>query len=843
MFTLSKHTSALDLNSEIALRRERLDLATKVGAGLGAVVVFGAATIALMRTFPAGMDLLLRGDQAILSWPVLIALIGLGLGVIVSAQVKRGYRRTGQWLGSPGVALLGIFVILSILMNFRPESMIPAILGVAMVLCQIKYAAVAEFGLFLSALAYFGALASLASLVLAGALLEPGTALEVFSIEGAILSLLISIGLIMVNLDRGSARFILYEGPAGVASRILVPLAMAIPFISVIFGLTGMRIGLFGHSGAILVLTIVPSMILAVTVWWIGGVIQISHLRQRKSQESVRRQYHNLEKLVAQRTEDLSVVNRDLKHAMELGASREQFLRRVMDTMEPFIGVLAPDGSVIEVNRSALEVSGVRLDDIQGKKFHETPWWIFSDQASGEMGRLIQEVASGKTVVRELKYATTSGQLRAVDFRMVPLLDAKGRVEFLVPSGVDIQTRKEFEEQLIKSRIEADIANKAKSAFLAHMSHELRSPLGIILGFLELAKDEPDSAEKERQLQVIERNARQLLALVDEVLDLGKIESGRVSIDLQDVRLDKILEDVASALEVKAQEKGVDLSFSIDPGASQILRTDPLRLKQILLNVIGNAVKYTESGLVTCRVRSFMNADSKAGKMVEFEVEDSGLGISPEDIDLLFLPFSRGHQAQQKKIPGTGLGLVLARRLANLLGGDVILKKSVPGRGSVFSATVAEHTTMETDWVRPTELNGRRSDLLRSGGKLSGMKILVVDDVVENRILISRFLESAGALVTTASGGQEAVILAAADGFDVVLMDLSMPGISGQAATAKLREMGYKTPVIALTAHAMREEKEQALAHGFNDYLTKPVVREVLVDTLARFAHPPRVSA
>ncbi|NBQ52263.1 MAG: PAS domain S-box protein [Proteobacteria bacterium] len=293
----------------------------------------------------------------------------------------------------------------------------------------------------------------------------------------------------------------------------------------------------------------------------------------------------------------LQDLNTALEQARKISEKGSQHLRDVLNSMQTFIGVLSPDGIVLEVNETALSVAGESMKGVAGKKFEDTKWWAYSEASKQQIREIIKRGKAGERYNGELKYQTGTGELRSVDFLMTPLFGKDGKVEFLIPSGVDIEARKSFEDQLIKSRMDAEIANQAKSAFLAHMSHELRSPLGIILGFTDFALEEDNPQEKNDHLQTIRRNALQLLALVDEVLDLGKIESGRVSLDISDVRLDKLVSELQVALELKSRERGIELKFTFEPGTPTLLRTDPLRLKQILLNLVGNAVKYTEKGI------------------------------------------------------------------------------------------------------------------------------------------------------------------------------------------------------------------------------------------------------
>lgn len=589
--------------------------------------------------------------------------------------------------------------------------------------------------------------------------------------------------------------------------KALISAVILLPAATVFLGLTVFGVALDGRQWVLLSVFPILTGIVSLSIWWIAS-----------------------DMLPDCGSCSLHDLNSALEKARAVSEKGARHLRDVLDSMTSFIGVLTPEGVVLEINRSALSVASLSMIDVVGRKFEDTRWWAFSEEVKNQVRGIIRRAAAGERVEVELKYQTGTGEIRAVEFVMTPLVDREGKVEFLIPSGVDVQFRKSFEEQLIKSRLDAEIANQAKSSFLAHMSHELRSPLGIILGFVDLALEEGDCNKKNLHLETIHRNACQVLSLVDEVLDLGKIESGHVSVDIVDVNVEKFISEIEVSLGLKARERGLKLQFVLSPGTPRQVRTDPLRVKQILLNLIGNAIKYSEVGTVECKVSWIPGREGERSKL-EFEITDTGIGISAEDASRIFEPFARGLEAEQRKYPGTGLGLSLSKRLALLLGGDVVLTRSQLGVGSTFTFTIEEGSKGE-GLNLPISVPPKR--VIGGPGRLSGVRVLVVDDVIDNRILISKYLQSEGASVVTASGGQEAVTLGLEDGFDAILMDLSMPDMSGQEATAALRQRGYKKPIVALTAHAMREEKEKALQRGFNDYLTKPVVRDVLVEALKK---------
>lgn len=509
----------------------------------------------------------------------------------------------------------------------------------------------------------------------------------------------------------------------------------------------------------------------------------------------------------------------------------------VLNAVESFIVVLDANGTIVEVNDAALRMTHSKLADVVGCHAQNAKWWAFSRENKNEIASLIAHVLKNKRKAnREIHYKSASQEIRCMDFWLSPLPHRNGMISYLVGTGFDIQTAKLFQAELIQAKIEADISNQAKSAFLAHMSHELRTPLGAVLGFAELALEETSLEEKNHHLEIILNNGQQVLALVDEVLDLVKVEAGKINIDIKDVRLKEVVEQIEKPVRLKALERGLTLQIEISPNVPLWVRTDPLRLKQILQNVIGNAIKYTEKGKVTVSITKVAESSS-AEPLLQFEITDTGMGIPPREIEKLFEPFHRGSNALQKKYPGTGLGLALSRRLARVLGGDLVLVKSEPEVETTFKVTIAVNRFVSNDIANMRNAGVPSSSIQPENkklGRLKGMRLLVVDDVAENRILITKYLEKEGAIVVTASNGDEAIHLGLNDGFHAVLMDLSMPLTTGQEATQELRHHGYKIPILALTAHAMREEKEKALKLGFTDYLTKPVVKDVLVDALAK---------
>jgi CheY-like chemotaxis protein/nitrogen-specific signal transduction histidine kinase len=387
--------------------------------------------------------------------------------------------------------------------------------------------------------------------------------------------------------------------------------------------------------------------------------------------------------------------------------------------------------------------------------------------------------------------------------------------------------------ELEHSRHEAVEASRAKSDFLANMSHEIRTPLGAILGFTELMMDSGISKrEKKDYMMAARRNGQMLSALIDDILDLSRVEAGRLEIAKLEFSLNELVSEVISALEPLASKKGLPLNVTKSKDLDQ-MTGDPIRLKQILVNIVGNAIKFTSHGAVD--VRFSLDASSSERSLLNIEVEDTGIGISPQQAAQLFRPFTQADTSSTRRFGGTGLGLVLSQRLARAMGGDLKLQWSIPGGGSNFAVSLPVVAARKVRPIRkaPVAAVAVQQD---SGLPLAGSRILLVDDSLDNQMLISRILKLLGAEVDLANDGLEGIEKALSDSFDVILMDLQMPRLGGVEATRMLRAKGYKQPIVALTAHAMQEDRQRCISVGCSDYLTKPVQRSHLVQVIERVA-------
>jgi signal transduction histidine kinase/DNA-binding NarL/FixJ family response regulator len=428
---------------------------------------------------------------------------------------------------------------------------------------------------------------------------------------------------------------------------------------------------------------------------------------------------------------------------------------------------------------------------------------------------------------------------------------AVGLREEVVALGVELQRLRTEQEEVVRQRTaelqrmrdEAVAASVAKSAFLANMSHEIRTPLTSIIGFAELLLDPAaSSVDRSDSARTIIRNGRHLLELISDILDLAKIETDQVELERIDFATPTLLRDVRALVAGRARERSLEFVIDTVLPLPAAIRTDPVRLKQILLNFCSNAIKFTPKGRVTLELRYDVEA-----RRMSFGVRDTGIGMTPEQLGLLFQPFVQADVSTTRKFGGTGLGLYLSRQLAHRLGGRIAVA-SEPGRGSCFTLELPLPEEQGTP-----ELLHDEGDLADYGTRefaLTGTvvpelqgRVLLAEDGIDNQRLIGAYLAQAGLSMVTAGNGREAVDLASAGSFDLVLMDIQMPVMDGITATRLLRSRGYRGPIVALTANVMNADVERYRDAGCDDVLAKPVDRDRFYAVVARHAKGSPVDA
>jgi PAS domain S-box-containing protein len=532
-------------------------------------------------------------------------------------------------------------------------------------------------------------------------------------------------------------------------------------------------------------------------------------------------------------------LRRSRRHRMQLANLNQKLAapgsseRRNLETSDRYLATLLacahdailsldPRGSIVTWNPAAARLFGYSEAEVVGNNVRLL-------QVQGQVWEPTASTQSSVTGTRhELTLKRKDGGHFAAEVTSAPITDPGGA--FLGTAVVvrDATARYETEALLRQMRHAAEAASHAKTTFLAHMSHEIRTPLGAILGFADLLGN-PDVDPQDRQffLETIQRNGRTLIRLIDDVLDLSKVEAGKLEIVIDKVPLGLLLADVRGLLGSKAAEQGNELHIVVATPVPETILTDVTRLKQIITNIAGNSLKFTTCGRVTITL-------SLQGRQLELLVEDTGRGIERANWDKLFQPFSQEDATTTREFGGTGLGLALARTLARKLGGDVELVDSTVGIGSKFLISIDCGSLAGVPLVSefPESATPTPEPWLPDPSLLRGLKILVAEDLAENRFLVQRALVAAGAEVDVCENGAQALSQARDGRYDALVLDIQMPLVDGRSVARQLRSEGHTGPIIALTAHAILAERQASLDAGCTAHLTKPVNFAELVRTL-----------
>lgn len=510
-------------------------------------------------------------------------------------------------------------------------------------------------------------------------------------------------------------------------------------------------------------------------------------------------------------------------------------LQSVADNYAPLTLFLAPIVVATWLGGASVGVFTLILGVLFEAFFFMQPTYLLAPVSKQDLVRIIIFIAEGLTAIllvtrsrfsrlNFLDLIEKEKQWRRIMFDSI--LD-RSRSEISNRQYLNLLKADSYSLKLAKDKAES--ANEAKTAFLATMSHEIRNPLGAIVGFSDLLLDNSASAaEVQSYIEKIRRNSELLLHIVDDVLDLSRVEAGKVQVETIKSSYAALLNDVKASFELRAEKQGVALNVHCEDFYAEFIECDPTKLRQICLNIVGNALKFTERGSVD--VKFSIHPENDRTATLSCLVKDTGIGMSQEQQCRIFKTFTQADSSTSKRFGGSGLGLVLSRKLCEALGGRLELVESVEGQGSTFLAEVkvglvhgSNDNTLDHYYGEPQVRMAQKSTCSEK------THVLVVEDAEDNQMLIGRMLESAGATVEFASNGYEGVNKALQGHFDLVLMDIQMPGMNGVDAAKILRKKNFRTPIIALTGHAIQNEDHVARDAGFNDYLTKPVNLQGLI--------------
>ncbi len=569
-------------------------------------------------------------------------------------------------------------------------------------------------------------------------------------------------------------------------------------------------------------------------------------------------------------------------HAAVRKASHQaEMLMKALDA-HALVSISDVRGKITYANKQFCEISQYTLEELIGQDHrivnsgHHPKFF---------MKNLWDTIQRGETWQGEVKNRARDGSFYWVQATIVPFTDEHGAIKQYVAIRANITDTKYAEHQVeqyneelkgqkeelqaqqdeiisVNAHLEeavakAEAATRAKSEFLANMSHEIRTPMTAILGYTDILRDDGDLSlappQRIEAIETIRRNGENLLGIINDILDLSKIEAGKMTVEQIECFPLRLVQDVRELMKIRSDAKGLALHTEYVDAVPETIQSDPIRLRQCLINLIGNAIKFTEHGAVRLITRF---VPDEANPQLQFDILDTGAGMTEEQAARLFQPFTQADSTTTRKFGGTGLGLTISKRFAEMLGGDITVVESEEGVGTRFRLTVAtgplEGVKMIEDAnrleARPTAPEKKKTGA--SQVLLKGCRILLAEDGPDNQRLISHILKKAGADVTIKENGKLAydAAIAARNGvadtqaFDVILMDMQMPIMDGYEATRRLRQEGYSGPIIALTAHAMAGDRQKCIDAGCDDYATKPVDRKHLIETVQKYVQKPELA-
>lgn len=544
-------------------------------------------------------------------------------------------------------------------------------------------------------------------------------------------------------------------------------------------------------------------------------------------EEEALAQQTNLEELVRLRTQDLADASRKLQdkiHEQQASQSQIQFQASLLDQVKSAIVTTDMAYNITYWNKQAEQLFGWKRHELIGKPILD----VTTKKKTRKIGEaFLNRLRKRKSFSGEVKIPHKNGRYIHLEVDCTPVYNTDRQQIGFVAVAVDMTRHVKYENQLQNEKEQAEQLALARQDFLSTMSHEIRTPLNVVIGMTRLLRENYPRHDQQEYLKSLQFSANHLLTIINDILDMAKIEAGKIKLEKADFNIDEVLDGMLKAFAVKAREKGLEFSIDAEEDVPRWLVGDQVRLTQILSNLLSNAIKFTKDGFVCIKLRARQRSENVC--RIHFEVMDSGIGISQDKLEKIFDRFTQAKEDTTRRFGGSGLGLSICKKLVQLQGGEISVK-SEEGVGSTFSFSIDYELSREDHQVAESQSY--------TSYPLENVRLLLVDDDEANCIVANSFLQKMGVKkVTTATNGEEAVRIVQELPFDIVLMDLQMPIMNGYEATQAIRTLGgiyQDLPIIALTADVVSDVREKVIKAGMNDYISKPFDPDELNAIIAR---------